>query len=188
MSSDKVRHAGKVHTVCVYCGSSDGADPAYTEIVRRLGHLLANEGFDVVYGGGAVGLMGLLADAVLETGGRVVGVRPNTLFAYEPPHLGLTKMHEVETLAERKRIMYRLADAFVVLPGGLGTLDELCDALALAQLGVHQKRIVLVDVKEFWSPFVAFLDRAARAGFIKARDLGSLRKTDTAEGAIAALA
>ena len=174
-------------SVCVYCGSSDGADPAYRNAATELGHSLASNGFQLVYGGSSVGLMGSLADAALQAGGRVIGVRPNWLFKDEPPHTGLTELHEASSMHERKRLMVELSDAFVVLPGGLGTFDELLEIVCWAQLGLHHKPILAVDVDGFWTPLFELILRGERSGFITSREVGLLGRVDTPAEAVALL-
>src|SRR5712671_5728877 len=132
--------------ICVYCGSSAGTGPAFTAAGRSLGELFARSGITIVYGGATVGLMGVLADAALAAGGRVVGVIPRHLFGREIAHPGLTELVEVGSMHERKQVMFELADAFVALPGGLGTLEELTEIATWAQLGLHRKPIATLDV------------------------------------------
>ena len=160
--------------VCVYCGANVGARPAYAEAARRLGRVLGERGLGVVYGGGNVGLMGVLADAALLAGAEVVGVIPRALMARELGHQGVTELRVVETMHERKAVMAELGDAFVALPGGLGTLDELFEAMTWAQLGLHQKPIGLLEVDGFFAPLVAYLDRAVAEGFIRAEHRAAL--------------
>jgi len=159
-------------SVCVYCGSSTGIFPEFAEAARSLGALLSGEGITVVYGGGAVGLMGVLADAALAAGGEVVGVIPRWLFRREVAHRGLTTLLEVASMHERKQKMFELADAFVALPGGLGTLEELTELATWAQLGLHAKPIVTVDVRGYWTALHAQLRVAVDAGFMRAESLG----------------
>jgi uncharacterized protein (TIGR00730 family) len=177
-----------LRAVCVFCGSSAPADPRYRDAARALGTLIARRGIDLVYGGGSVGLMGDLADAALGGGGRVIGVIPAGLFAREVGHAGLTELHEVASMHERKQLMYDRSDAFVALPGGLGTLEELAEVATWSQLGLHSKPVVLLDVGGFWEPLVALLDQMAGAGLLKpaARDL--IQRTHSAEEALGALA
>ena len=153
--------------VCVFCGSSLGADPAYAQAARRFGKLLAQEGLGLVYGGGRVGVMGALADAVLAEQGEVVGVIPEVLQIKERAHTGLTELKLVSSMHERKALMADLSDAFVALPGGMGTLDEFCEVVTWAQLGLHDKPCGLLDVGGYFAPFVAFLDHAVEAGFVR---------------------
>jgi len=157
--------------ICVYCGSSAGSSPDFAAAARSLGGALARSGIARVYGGAAVGLMGVLADAALAAGGRVIGVIPRDLFSREVPHPGLTELVEVGSMHERKQAMFELADAFVALPGGLGTLEELTEIATWAQLGLHGKPIVTLDVGGYWAPFHTFLRSAVGNGFMKEENL-----------------
>jgi uncharacterized protein (TIGR00730 family) len=156
-----------IKRICVFCGSNSGNDPRYQEVARRLGAMLALEEIALVYGGGSVGLMGVLADAVLEGGGNAIGVIPQALWNREVGHAGLTEVHIVDTMHERKRMMADLADAFIALPGGLGTLEEIFEVWTWAQLGIHRKAVGFLDVAGFYEPLQEFLDRAVDAGFIR---------------------
>jgi hypothetical protein len=155
-------------TVCVFCGSSPGADSRHTALARELGALLARRGVGLVYGGAHVGIMGAIADAVLDDGGRVTGVIPRALWDREVGHTGLTELLVVESMHERKALMAARADAFVVLPGGLGTLEELFEAWTWAVLGIHAKPVALLDVGGFWAPLLAMLDHMVEQGFVRA--------------------
>ncbi|HEY2577119.1 MAG TPA: TIGR00730 family Rossman fold protein [Streptosporangiaceae bacterium] len=177
-----------LHAVCVFCGSSAPEDSRYRDAARALGTLLARSGITVVYGGGRVGLMGELADAALAQGGRVIGVIPVGLFAREVNHTGLTELHEVASMHERKRLMYDLADAFAALPGGLGTLDEVAESATWSQIGLHSKPLALIDVDRFWEPLVAQLDRMASTGLLKPAGRALIQLTRSAEEALAVLA
>jgi uncharacterized protein (TIGR00730 family) len=157
----------KLKTICVYCGSSDGAREVYRTAARELGTAIAKAGFRLVYGGAHVGLMGVLADAVLSAGGQAIGVIPQYLVDREVAHRGLTELQIVETMHQRKHRMAELADAFIALPGGYGTLDELCEVLGWAQLQLHSKPIILLDVEDYWQPLFAMLDSAVEEGFLK---------------------
>ncbi|MFO0929845.1 MAG: TIGR00730 family Rossman fold protein [Gemmataceae bacterium] len=148
--------------VCVFCGSSTGNRVEYTDAARALGRALSERGLTLVYGAGDIGLMGLLADAVLETGGRVIGVIPRALVDRELGHNGLTELHVVETMHQRKALMADRADAFLALPGGFGTGDELFEILTWAQLGIHTRPIGLVNVAGYFDPLLAWIDRARR--------------------------
>ncbi len=152
-------------TVCVFCGSRAGSRPSYIEAAKLMGKEIARQGLGLVYGGGRVGLMGTLADAALEEGGEVVGVIPKALVARESAHVGLTELYVVGSMHERKRLMADLSDGFVTLPGGFGTLEEFCEVLSWAQLGIHGKPCGLLDVDGFWEPLVALLDKAVAEGF-----------------------
>jgi uncharacterized protein (TIGR00730 family) len=173
--------------VCVFCGSSTGASPAFAAAATELGATLAAKGIGLVYGGADVGLMGILADAALAAGGEVVGVMPGALVEKEIAHARLTEMHVTSSMHERKALMADLADGFVALPGGLGTFDELCEILTWGQLGMHVKPVVLLDIEGFWGPFVALLDRAVDAGFLRAAHRDLAHRASTVADAIALL-
>jgi uncharacterized protein (TIGR00730 family) len=158
-------------TFCVFCGSSSGTEPHHAEAARAFGVLLAEAGCDVVYGGGHVGLMGILADAALGAGGKVFGVIPQRLVDRELAHRGLTELHVVSTMHERKALMASLSDGFIALPGGIGTLEEFFEVWTWAQLGYHEKPLGLLDVNGFFSPLIAFLERASELGFIPRSEL-----------------
>jgi uncharacterized protein (TIGR00730 family) len=157
----------KIGRLCVYCGSSRGVDPQFREAARELGTLLAAAGIDLVYGGGRVGLMGLLADAVLTAGGKVTGVIPARLLQAEVAHPGVSEMVVVDSMHDRKRLMAEKADAFAVLPGGIGTLDELFETLSWKQLELHDKPMLLVDIGGYWAPLRALLDHIVVNGFAR---------------------
>lgn len=152
--------------ICVFCGASPGVGPAYLELARGVGRGLADRGIGVVYGGGRVGLMGALADGALGAGGEVIGVIPQRLVERELAHPGLTELRIVETLHERKAAMATLADAFIALPGGLGTLEELAEVTSWAQLRLHAKPIGLLAVDDDWRSLLAWLDHAVEKGFL----------------------
>jgi uncharacterized protein (TIGR00730 family) len=156
-----------IKAVCVFCGSGTGSRPAYETAARDLGLLLAREQVTLVYGGACVGLMGVLANTVLGAGGAVVGVMPGSLVAKEVAHRGLTKLHVVESMHERKALMASLADSFVALPGGYGTLDELCEIITWSQLGIHEKPVGLLNIAGFFDGLLCLLDHAAAEGFIR---------------------
>lgn len=156
-----------IRSLCVYCGSSTGRDPVHAATARALGARLAADGVRLVYGGGAVGLMGEVADAVMAGGGEVLGIIPRGLFSTEVGHPGITELVEVASMHERKQRMADEADAFLALPGGLGTLEELAEIATWAQLGIHAKPVGLLDVEGFYEPLLAFLDGAVEAGFLK---------------------
>jgi uncharacterized protein (TIGR00730 family) len=152
--------------VCVYAGSAPGANPAYAEVSRTIIGELVRRGAGVVYGGGSLGLMGVLADAAVEAGGEVIGVIPRFLDEREVGHHGVTDLRVVETMHERKMLMADLADAFLVLPGGVGTLEEVVEMLSWSQLGLHRKPIGLLDVEGFWAPLVDLLDHMTAEKFV----------------------
>jgi hypothetical protein len=158
----------RLHAVTVFCGSSAGTNPAFRDAAVALGRALAVSGRTLVYGGGHVGLMGLLADAALGAGGHVVGVIPEALMAREVGHRGLPDLRVVGSMHERKALMADLGDAFVALPGGFGTLDELFEAVTWAQLGFHRKPIGLLDVDGYFEPLLRFADRSVADGFVRA--------------------
>jgi len=171
----------RIGRVCVFCGSSAGARPEFAAAARELGGLLGARGIDLVWGGGHVGLMGIVADAALAAGGRALGVIPAALAERELAHGRATEMHVVRTMHERKALMTELSDAFVALPGGMGTLDELFEILTWSQLGFHAKPVGLLDVAGYYEPLLAFLDRARDQGFVSAQDRAILQvDTDAA--------
>ncbi|MBZ0302713.1 MAG: TIGR00730 family Rossman fold protein [Anaerolineae bacterium] len=153
--------------ICVFCGSSAGTQEAYGLAARDLGRALVAHKLDLVYGGGRVGLMGILADSVLAAGGRAFGVIPEALADKEVAHAGLTELTLVPSMHERKAAMVEMADAFIALPGGFGTYDELCEILTWAQLGFHRKPIALLNVAGFYDGLLTFFDQATREGFVR---------------------
>ena len=153
--------------ICVFCGSSPGRSPAYTEAAVELGQTLVARGLGLVYGGASVGLMGKLADTMLEAGGEVIGVIPDSLLRYEVTHEGLPDLRVVGSMAERKTLMAELSDGFISLPGGTGTLDEMFEMLTWSQLGDHDKPSGLLDVEGFYSHLIAFLDHAVEERFLR---------------------
>ncbi|ALN91691.1 MULTISPECIES: TIGR00730 family Rossman fold protein [Lysobacter] len=155
-------------TLCVYCGSNSGAKPIYTERAMALGSRMARDGIALVYGGGNVGLMGTVADAVLDAGGEVIGVIPEQLVNWEVAHRGLTKLEIVGSMHERKARMFDLADGFVALPGGFGTLDEMFEMLTWRQLGIGNKPCAFLDIDGFYAPLMAMLDRMVAERFLHA--------------------
>jgi uncharacterized protein (TIGR00730 family) len=177
-----------IRAICVFCGSTTPPDPRYADAARALGTLLAGRGIGLVYGGGSVGLMGAVADAALAGGGRVVGVIPTGLFEREITHRALTELHEVASMHERKQLMYDLSDAFIALPGGLGTLEELAEVATWSQLGLHAKPVVLLDVAGFWDPLAAQLDRMVGVGLLKRVNRELIQRAAAPQEAIAALA
>lgn len=155
-----------IKRLAVYCGSKPGADPNYTEATKALGRLMVERDIELVYGGGKLGLMGVIADSVLEHGGRVIGVIPQALVDVEVAHLGCTELIPVTTMHERKAKFTELADAFVCLPGGIGTLDELFEAWTWNALGYHSKPFCLLNVGAFWDGLDGFMDTVMRQGFL----------------------
>ncbi|HVW33048.1 MAG TPA: TIGR00730 family Rossman fold protein [Acidimicrobiia bacterium] len=161
--------------VCVFCGSKHGVRPAYREAAQAMAETMVGAGIDLVYGGGRVGLMGTLADAVLDAGGQVIGVIPEAMSDREIAHYGITDLHVVKTMHERKALMYNLSDGFVALPGGLGTLEELFEITTWSQLGLHAKPTGLLDVAGYYTPLVGFLDQLVHEGFVSSRHRRLLR-------------
>ena len=178
---------GELLRVGVFCGSSTGADPRHLDAAGRLGRAVAEAGLGLVYGGGAVGLMGALADACLAAGGEVVGVIPVGLFEKEVAHRGLTELVEVGSMHERKARMYELAGAFAALPGGIGTLEETAEVLTWNQLGIHRRPLALVDIGGHWSGLLAWLDRAVADGFVRAEHRASVVVVGDVDGVLPAL-
>jgi uncharacterized protein (TIGR00730 family) len=182
-----VRYGRGVRSVTAFLSSSSG-QPAHAAAIRALGAELARRGQTLVYGGAHRGLMGVLADAALAAGGRVIGVIPRALVELEVAHGGLTELHVVDTMHQRKAMMHELADGFVVAPGGLGTLEEAFETLTGLQLGYHQKPVVFLDVDGFWAPLEAFLDHAISAGVLRPRDRAAFRTASSAAAALDLLA
>ncbi len=171
-----------IKRICVYCGSNSGANPAYHAAARRLGETLAERGIGLVYGGASVGLMGVVADAALARGGEVIGVLPEVLKRKEVAHPGLSALHIVGSMHERKALMAELSDAFIALPGGLGTLEELFEILTWALLGLHRKPCGLLNIEGYYDGLAAFLERAVSDGFVrrKHRELLLVEKSEEA--------
>jgi uncharacterized protein (TIGR00730 family) len=155
-----------VRRICVFCGSSLGSDPRYREAAAELGRRLADDGVGVVFGGGSIGLMGVVADAALAAGGEVVGVIPHALAARELAHRGVPDMRVVPSMHARKALMAELSDAFVALPGGLGTFEELLEIATWGQLGIHHKPVGVLNVAGYYDPLIALLDHAVNEGFV----------------------
>jgi uncharacterized protein (TIGR00730 family) len=153
--------------LCIFCGSSTGTRPSYRDGAERLARAIATRGIELVFGGGRVGLMGVVADAVLAAGGHVIGVIPHAMVSREIAHEGLPDLRIVSSMHERKAMMAELADAFLALPGGFGTFEEFCEVVTWTQLGLHRKRCGLLNVDGFYDPLLALVDRAAADGFIK---------------------
>jgi uncharacterized protein (TIGR00730 family) len=177
----------KIRRLCVYCGSSGAVDPQFREAASELGALLGAGGIELVYGGGRVGLMGLLADAALTAGGKVTGIIPRRLLDAEVAHPGVTELVLVDSMHDRKRLMADKADAFAVLPGGIGTLDELFDTLSWKQLELHGKPILLVDIGGYWAPLRKLLDHIVVSGFARERTRGLLHVVPSVSALMTAL-
>ena len=170
--------------VAVYCGSANGNDPAFLAEARALGAAIAAAGLGLVYGGASVGLMGAVADAALAGGAEVIGVLPDVLAGKEIAHAGLTRLELVQTMHERKARMAELADAFLVLPGGYGTLEELLEVVTWAQLRLHSKPCILINTVGYWDGLLAFLDKAVEAGFLKKKNRELLRVAANSDEAV----
>lgn len=168
-------------SICVFCGSSGKVDDAYRQAATQLGTLVGEKGFDLVYGGGHVGLMGLVADAALASGSSVLGVIPKFLQEYEVGHDGLDELIVTDNMHDRKRLMYERSDAFVILPGGLGTLDETFEVLTWTQLGLSAKPVVAANINGFWNPLLALLDHLVSSGFAHDENRSILQIADTME-------
>ena len=153
--------------ICVFCGSNSGTGPVYGNAAVVLGELLAARGIELVYGGGNIGLMGVLADAVLESDGRVIGVIRESLMAREVGHVGLTELRVVKSMHERKALMADLSDGFIAMPGGFGTLEEFCEIVTWSQLGIHAKPCGLLNVEGYYDPLLELFDQAVREGFLR---------------------
>ena len=173
-----------VKRLAVYCGSAPGTDPMFADATRETASVMVSNGVDLVYGGGRLGLMGLIADSVLELGGKVYGVIPSALVDLEVAHTGVTELFHVENMHERKAKMTDLADAFIALPGGIGTLDELFEAWSWNALGYHAKPFCLLNVGGFWDGLIQFMDHATANGFLSASRRAQLLVAKTPEEAL----
>ncbi|WP_028793024.1 TIGR00730 family Rossman fold protein [Thalassobaculum salexigens] len=169
-------------SICVFCGSSSRVDEVYKAAATEIGDLIGARGDMLIYGGGRVGLMGLAADATLAAGGKVVGVIPSFLQHLEIGHAGLNELVVTDSMHERKRIMYERADAFVILPGGLGTLDETMEVLTWSQLKLSDKPVIIVDVNGFWQPLLALIEHTIGAGFTREENRGLYKVVDSPAG------
>lgn len=174
-----------MHRVAVYCGSANGTDPAYRAEAVALGQAIAAAGMGLVYGGANVGLMGAVADAALQGGAEVIGVLPEVLAGRELEHTGLTRLEHVATMHERKARIVALADAFLILPGGYGTLDELLEIVTWSQLRMHAKPCIVINTIGYWNGLLNFLDTTVRAGFIKPENRALMQSAERAEDAVA---
>jgi uncharacterized protein (TIGR00730 family) len=168
-------------SICVYCGSRSGAQPAYTALAQQLGAAIGRRGWQLVYGGGRAGLMGTVADAALAAGARVVGVIPQTLMNLEVGHAGLTELHVVHTMHQRKQMMAERADAFIAMPGGIGTFEELFEVWTWRHLGYHDRPIGLLDTAGYWSPLLDFLHHSVAEGFMSPDQMATLVSDDETE-------
>jgi len=177
-----------MNRLAVYCGSATPADPIFIEAARHVGRTLAARGIGVVYGGGRLGLMGAVADAALEAGGEVIGVIPDALVGAEVAHRGCTQLHVVQTMHQRKQLFTDLSDGFVTLPGGVGTMDELWEAISWSQLGYHQKPVGLLNVGGFYDQLSGFNRQMVAAGFIRAQHAGILLHADSIDALLDTMA
>src|SRR3954453_1310807 len=173
--------------ICVFCGSNPGRRPEYAEAAREMGRVLVERGLGLVYGGGKVGLMGIVADTVLAGGGEVLGVIPEALMAREGGHAGLTQLRVVATMHPRKALMAYLADGFVAMPGGFGTFEEFCEVLTWSQLGIHKKPCGLLNIEDYYTPLLAMFDHAVAERFVRKENRGLVLADRTVEGLIAKL-
>ena len=176
-----------VDTLCVFCGSSPGTDPAFTRAAERFGARVAERGIELVYGGASVGLMGVVADAAIAAGGRATGVITESLAGHEIAHDTLSDLHVVSTMHERKALMSELSDAFVMLPGGFGTYEEFMESVTWAQLGIHDKRCAILNVEGFFDDLLVFVRHAVAQGFIRSRQLDALVISDDVDALLDAL-
>jgi uncharacterized protein (TIGR00730 family) len=175
-------------SLCVFCGSSAGRDEAYVETARQLGRLLAERGITLVYGGGAIGLMGACAEACLAAGGKVVGIIPEHLMRMEVGSLDLTELHVVKTMHERKAMMAELSDGFIVLPGGVGTMEEFFEVWTWGQLGIHRKPFGVLNVKGYYDALFSFIATMVEEGFLKVQQAAMTQLSEDPEQLLEALA
>jgi len=175
-------------SVCVYCGSRLGNKPGYQALAQALGTAIGQRGWQLVYGGGRAGLMGTVADATLKAGGRVVGVIPESLMKLEVGHAGLTELHVVDSMHSRKKLMAESSDAFIAMPGGIGTFEELFEVWTWRHLGYHDRPLGLLDTEDYWLPMMAFLQHSVAEGFMGADQMTMLRVDDDIERLLDAMA
>jgi uncharacterized protein (TIGR00730 family) len=176
-----------IQSICIFCGSSHGFAPEYALMAREMGRAIAARGWTLVYGGGNVGLMGVVADAALAAGGKVIGVIPEALLARELGHRGITELRVVDTMHERKAMMADLADAFIALPGGIGTFEEFFEVLTWAQLGIHRKPCGLLNTRGYYQPVMDLLGMAVNEGFLRAEHQGMVLTAERVEDLLAKL-
>ena len=177
----------EIKSICVYCGSSINVDDDFKDAARTMGKILADNKIRLVYGGGKAGLMGIIADSVMQNGGEAIGIIPSHIKEREIQHTGLTELHVVESMHVRKQMMVDYSDAFVVLPGGVGTLDETCEIITWRQLGIHDMPIVIVNYKDYWTPFLTMIDHIIDQGFMREGDRKTFLKVDSVNDVIQAL-
>ena len=183
MTNDDRQAAGSPapFSICVYCGSRPGIRPAYQALAQALGGAIGRRGWQLVYGGGRAGLMGTVAEAALAAGARVVGVIPDSLMKLEVGHAGLSELHVVRTMHERKQMMAERSDAFIAMPGGIGTFEELFEVWTWRHLGYHDRPLGLLDAEGYWAPMVAFLQHAVAEGFMDSDQMAMLQVDDDVE-------
>jgi len=174
-------------TLCVYCGSRPGVRPEYTALAQRLGAAIGRRGWCMVYGGGRAGLMGTVADAALAAGAPVIGIIPASLMRLEVGHVGLTELHVVQTMHQRKQMMAERADAFVAMPGGIGTFEELFEVWTWRHLGYHDRPLGLLDTAGYWQPMLRFLQSSVAEGFMSAPQMAALQNSDDVDALLDAL-
>jgi uncharacterized protein (TIGR00730 family) len=173
-----------IQSLCVYCGSSANVDDDFKQAAHDMGVMMAKAGIRLVYGGGKAGLMGIIADSVMDNGGEVIGIIPTHISDREIQHEGLTELHIVNSMHERKQMMVDYSDAFLVMPGGIGTLDETCEIMTWRQLGIHDKPIVIANLKNYWTPFLTMIDNIVDRGFMRADDKKIMIVTDTIDDVV----
>jgi uncharacterized protein (TIGR00730 family) len=177
----------KIKSLCVYCGSSINVDENFKTLAHDMGKILAENNIRLVYGGGKAGLMGIIADSVMTHGGEVTGIIPSHISDREIQHKGLTELHIVDSMHVRKQMMVDHSDAFLVLPGGVGTLDETCEIMTWRQLGIHDKPIVVADIKGYWTPFITMIDHIIEQGFMRPDDKNVMSVVKTLEEILPAI-
>jgi uncharacterized protein (TIGR00730 family) len=176
-----------ISTVCVYLGSSNQCDDLYKKAAADFGQVLAKANLGLVYGGGRVGLMGILAESVMSSGGRAIGIIPEHISKREISHDGLSELHVVDSMHTRKQMMVTKSDAFVILPGGIGTLDELCEVMTWKQLGMHDKPIIVVNINNYWTPFISMIDNVIANKFMREGERTLITVVSTIEDVLPAL-
>lgn len=177
----------KIKSLCVYCGSSINVDDDFKDAAKKMGEILARNKIRLVYGGGKAGLMGIIADAVMQNGGEVIGIIPSHISDREIQHTSLTELHVVESMHVRKQMMVDYSDAFLVLPGGVGTLDETCEIITWRQLGIHDKPIIIANIKDYWTPFLTMINHIADEGFMRQDDKRTMNIVDSVDDVLNAL-
>lgn len=178
----------KIKSACVYCGSTMGVDPTFKASAEHLGRLMAEHDIKLVFGGGRVGIMGAISTACMEAGGHVTGVMTEFLNEYEGGHDGITELHVVESMHERKHMMFQLSDAFIIFPGGLGTLDEAFEIMTWKQVGLHAKQVVFVNIKDYWTPLLeGGLEKMISENFVREEDRKLFKIANTIEDVIPAI-